>query len=109
MQELTKEMSYHCLELKLLSERDINVRTQKTIVTSIAIVASPVSKGGMVGNLKRKLQDILGLAVRKKTRVMKHVVMQAIGHYRAPCDWPKKQWRDDKFSSHEVARENHWT
>ena len=39
---------------------------------------------------------------------MKHVVMQAIGHYRVPCDWPKKTKktrRDRKFSSHEVAHE----
>ena len=70
--------------------------------------ASPMSNekgggGGMGGNLKRKLLDILCLAVRKKTRVVKHMVMQAIGHYRAPCYWPKKkkkkQWRDHKFSS----------
>ena len=43
----------------------------------------------------------------KKTRVMKHMVMQAIGHYREPCNWPKKQWRDPKVSSYEVARQNH--
>ena len=33
VQELRKEISYHCLHLKLLTERDINVMTQKSIVT----------------------------------------------------------------------------
>ena len=33
LQAITKEISYHCHELKLLTGRDINVMTQKTIVT----------------------------------------------------------------------------
>ena len=74
--------------------------------------ASPMSKErggggwgvGMGGNLKRKLQDILCLAVRKKTRLMMNVVMQAIGHYRAPCDWPKKQSRDDSRLHVKITR-----
>ena len=33
VQEITKEMSYRCHELKLLTEKDIDVMTQKTIVT----------------------------------------------------------------------------
>ena len=33
MQELMKEMSYHCLELKLLTERDINVMTQNSLIS----------------------------------------------------------------------------
>lgn len=33
LQAITKEISYHCHELKLLTERDIDVITQKTIVT----------------------------------------------------------------------------
>ena len=43
--------------------------------------------GGMGGNVQRTLQDILYLDVRK---MMKHVVMQGIGHYRLQCDWPKQ-------------------
>ena len=60
---------------------------------------SNIKKGGMGGNFKTYCACIL----------CKHMVMQAIGHHRASCDWPKKQWRDHKFSSYEVGRENHWT
>ena len=66
-------MSYHCIRWKLSTERDINVLTQKLIITVVSWM------GG-----KRKLQDIV-LWSWRKARVTKHMGVQAKEHGRVPC------------------------
>ena len=43
-----------------------------------------------VSVVRMKTSRHIVLGREKKTRVIKHMVMQAIGHHRAPCYWPKK-------------------
>ena len=54
--------------------------------------------------MKRITSRHIVLGRENKNRVMKHVVMQAIGHYRRPCDRPKK---NPKTNDEEIVSSAH--